>query len=248
MDDSTGLKDKPIEIDAGIKLSLAILLAITSCFCHSGADLIGFALYLLAITILLQGGPGFVLKNLLSYGVIILFPYCFGILLSLLISRLYSPYFFEVNLPGAFLKMLKLFFVWYIGNLYFFTTSLESIVNVLNKAFSPLNAIGIPAAKYLNMVLFIVNELTRSVSQFKQNILEQARNIFKSGRRGFKPKAIDLSNILVAFIANSLERTDEIQEQIELNRADTGQYTLRISKNEILAILSSIIFMVFFCV
>ncbi len=242
LDYSADLKNKHIEIDAGIKLSLAILLAIASSFCNNGLELIYLSIYLLVVTIFLKSDLGFVLKNLLSYGLVILFPYFLGLLLSLLISKLYSASFYNVSLGAAILKMIKLFFIWYIGNLYFFTTSFEPIVNMLSKVFSPLDLLGIPVTKYLNMVMVIVNELNRSVSQFKQDILEQARYIYKNKELGFKTKAEGLSDILAAFIANSLQRTDEIQEQVELSRVNACQYTLRISKNEIVAICSSTIF------
>lgn len=94
--------------------------------------------------------------------------------------------------------------------------------------------------------MFIVNELTRSVSQFKQDIFEQARHIFKNKNLGIKTKSHELSNIIAAFIANSLQRTDEIQKQVELNPATNYQYTLKISKNETAAILSFIIFLILF--
>lgn len=244
---SADLKHKYIEIDAGIKAALAILLAIASSFCSNGLDLAYFAVYLLVITIFLKSDLRFILKNLLSYGIIIVFPYSFGLLLALLIGKLFpgAGHFSNVNLDATLLKMIKIFFIWYIGNLYFFTTSIESIMDMLNKALHPLNSIGIPMAKYLNMVMFILNELTRSVGQFKGEIFEQAVHIFKNKQLGVKTKAIELSHILVAFIVNSLQRTDDIQEQVELAQASNNQYTLKITKNEILAILSFIIFYYF---
>lgn len=245
---SADLKYKNMEIDPGIKAALAILLAIASSFCKNGLDLAYFAVYLLVITVFLKSDLRFILKNLLSYGIIILFPYCFGILLSLLVGKLFpgSGYFNNVGLDAILLKMIKIFFIWYIGNLYFFTTSIESIMDMLKKVFHPLDSIGIPIAKYLNMVMFIINELSRSVGQFKSEIFEQARHIFKNKQLGVKAKAMELSNILVAFIANSLQHTDEIQEQVALTRAN-NRYALRISKNEIVAILSFIIFLLLFC-
>lgn len=245
MEYSAELKDKNIEIDAGIKAVLAILLIIAASICNNGLDLAYFTLYLLVITVFLKSDFRFILKNLFSYGIIILFPYCFGLLLSLLMNKLWHGSVYNFNLDAVLLKMIKIFFIWYIGNLYFFTTSFESITEMLNKVFRPLNSIGIPIAKYLNMVLFIINELTRSVGQFKNEIFEQARDIFKNKQLGAKTKAIELSHILVAFIANSLQRTDEIQEQVALTPVSNNQYALKISKNEIAAILSFIIFYYF---
>ncbi len=245
---SADLKGENIEIDAGIKACLAILLAIAASFCNNGLDLINFTLYLVFITVFIKSDLRFILKNLISYGVIFVFPYLCGILLSLLMSKLFPApaYFNNFVFEAAFLKMVKIFFVWYICSLYFFTTSFVAIMDMLNKAFFPLNSLGIPVGKYLNMTMFIVNELNKSVTQFKQDVLEQARNIFKNNDLGVKTKSKELSNILVTFIANSLQRTDEIQKQVELTRVNDYQYRLRISKNEIIAILSFIVFQWFF--
>ena len=241
------IKDKNIEIDAGIKLILAILLAIVSSFCNNGLDLVYFTSYLVAITILLRSDLRFILKNMVSYGVIFVFPYLFGLLLSLALSKLFPGLAFNnIIFETTLFKMIKIFFIWYIGSLYFFTTAFESIMDMFNKVLSPLNSLGIPVAKYLNMIMFIVNELTRSVGQFKQDILEQTRHIFKNKHLGVKTKSQELSNILVSFIANSLQRTDEIQTQVELTNINDCKYTLRISKNEIVAMLSFIGFLLLF--
>ncbi|MDD3363729.1 MAG: CbiQ family ECF transporter T component [Syntrophomonas sp.] len=245
---SADLKDKNIGIDAGIKLSLAILLAVASSFCNNRLDLVYFTLYLVVITILLKSELLFILKNLASYGIIFVFPYLCGLLLSLALSKLFAGaiYLNNFNFEATLFKMVKIFFIWYIGSLYFFTTPFISIVDMLNKIFFPLNSLGIPVTKHLNMIMCIMDELTKSVIQFKQDILEQSRHIFKNNHLGVKTKSKELSNILVAFIANSLQRTDEIQKKIELNHVNNYLYTLRISKNEIVAILSFMIFLMFF--
>jgi len=242
------LKGENTEIDAGIKTMLAILLGFATSLCTSRLDLVYFSLYLVVITFLLGSDLRFILKNLISYGVIIVFPYLCGLLLSLLINHLFSGPAYSGDLEATFFKMVKLFFIWYIGSLYFFTTPIQPITEMLNKVLSPLNLLGIPVAKHLNMARVVVNELTRSVSQFKQDILEKARQIFKSDELGIKSKLKELSNILVAFIANSLQHTDEIQEQVELTRVMEYHYGFRISKNEILAMLSFVILLLLFLV
>ncbi|MFA7078658.1 MAG: hypothetical protein WC147_09670 [Syntrophomonas sp.] len=245
---SADLKGNNIEIDAGIKTCLAILLGVVSSFCNNGLDLVYFTLYLVVITVLLKSNLKFILKNLASYGIIFVFPYLCGLLLSLLMSKLFpgAAYLNNFNIEATLFKMVKLFFIWYIGSLYFFTTPFTAIVDMLNKVFFSLNSLGVPVAKHLNMVMCIVDELTKSVGQFKQDIMEQARRIFKNKHLGVKTKSKELSNILVNFIANSLQRTDEIQNQVELADVSDCQYTLTISKNEILAILSFVIFLMFF--
>lgn len=245
---SISLKADNIEIDAGIKLILAVLLAIAVPFCADRLDLLYFASFLLIITFFLKSDFRFILKNLAAYGVIFIFPYFCGLLLSLLMSGPFSgsAYFDNCSFEATFMKMVKIFFIWYIGSLYFFTTPFEAIAKMLNKVFRPLNALGIPVSRYLQMIMFIVNELTSSVSQFKQDIWEQARHIIKNKHLGIKSKFQELSNILAAFIADSLQRTDEIQEQVELTRVNDHPYTLKVSKNEALAVLGCIAFLWFF--
>lgn len=240
---SAELNNKDTEIDAGIKLMLAIVLAFASAFCPNGLELVYFSAFLLAVTVFLKSDLRFIVKNLFSFGIIILVPYTFGILLSLGLNRLYPGTFYSIDLHRALLKMTRIFFIWYIGNLYFFTTSLESIMDMLDKVFSPLNRAGIPVSRYLKMIMFIVNELSRMVGQFKGDVFEQAAYIFRNRQLGLKIKLKELSNILVHHIADSLQRTDEIQAQVELNSVNKSQYTLRISKTEIAAILGCVIFL-----
>lgn len=240
---SAELNNKDTEIDAGIKLILAILLAAASAFCKNELELVYFSVFLLAVTVFLKSDLRFIVKNLFSFGIIILVPYVFGILLSLGLNRLYPGPFYSIDLHAALLKMARIFFIWYIGNLYFFTTSLVLIMDMFDKVFSPLNRAGIPVSRYLNMIMFIVNELSRTVGQFKGDIFEQAAHIFKNRQLGLKIKLKELSNILVHYIADSLQQTDEIQAQAELKNINKCQYTLRISKTEIAAILGCVIFL-----
>lgn len=104
--------------------------------------------------------------------------------------------------------------------MYFFTTPLEEILVMLNTVLSPLNERG-PILKYLNMMMCILNELTESISQFKMDILEKARQIFKN------------------------QQLDEIQKRVENMQIDTYIYKMRISRNENLAILSFILLILF---
>jgi len=233
-------KGENIQLDAGIKTILAILLGLATALCTSTLELVYFALYLVIITFLLGSDLRFIYKNLLSYGVIIVFPYLCGLGLSLLINYLVAAPAYSGHFTATFFKLIKIFFIWYIGSLYFFTTPIRPITEMLNKVLSPLNALGIPVVKHLNMARVVVNELNCSVSRFKEEIMGQARQNFKNEQLGIKAKLQGLSHILAVFITNSLQQTDQIQEQVELTRIGS-QYGFRFAKNEILAILSFII-------
>jgi len=232
-----------VKLDAGIKTVLAILLCAAASFCTSRVDFLYFSAYLLLITFLLGSNLRFVLKNLAAYGVIIVFPYLCGLLLSLLINRLFSGPVYAGDFEAAILRMTRIFFIWYISSLYFFTTPIQPLTEMLNKVLSPLNSLGVPVAKHLNMARVIVKELNRSAARFKQDMLEQTRQIFQNNRRGIKAKFSALSSILVAFIANSLQQTDEIQKQVEMTGQTDCRYGFRFTQNELLAIASFIVFL-----
>ena len=89
-------------------------------------------------------------------------------------------------------------------------------------------------------------EAMRRAGALVARILEQVRQVFKNNDLGFKSKLKELSNILAAFIANSLQHTDEIQTRLELSSENDYHYKFKIAKNEILAVLSFIVFLLLF--
>lgn len=247
LENSVDIKTKNMELDVGIKGALAVLLMVASAFCQGYLDFIIFSLYLLIVTILLRSNLRFVLKNLISYGVIFILPYFLGLFLSILVSMI-MPAASSINhlqVTETLIRMGKVFFIWYIGSLYFFTTPFEEILIMLNTVLYPLNAKGIPILKYLNMMMCIMNELTESISRFKMDILEKVRQVFKDKQIGFKVKLNCLANILVSFIANSLQKTEAIEKQVETLQINAYIYKMRISRNESLAILSFILLLLF---
>lgn len=241
---SADLKAKYIQFDAGLKAVLLILLAGVSFLCETKLDYAVLFGYLGIMTAFFRSGPRFILKNLLGYSIIFVFPYLFGLALAVTLSKIFPGL---SGLHGfswyqALLKMVKIFILWYIGSLYFFTTPLESVLGMMQKVLSPLNSLGIPVRKYLTMLLCIINVLINSVDGFRKDILEQVRQLFNHSQISAKTKVRGLADILVGFLANSLQKTDEIQKQFELTRLDQASYTLRISKNEIAAFFSLVIF------
>lgn len=241
--EGAGLNNKNAGLDEGIKLFLAILLAAASVLCNKALDLVYFSVFLLFITVFIKSDLRFILKNACSFGIIILIPYFFGILLSLALNRLYAGPVHNIDVNFTLLKMAKIFFIWYIGNLYFYTSSLEVVLDMFDKVFSPLKKMGIPVSRYLNMVIFILNELSKTLGQFKGDIFEKAGQVVRNRQMGIITRLKELSNIIVNHIANSLQRTGEVQEQLELCCVNDRRYALHISRNEIVAIAISIIFL-----
>jgi energy-coupling factor transport system permease protein len=230
------------EIDAGLKAILAIVLVIAALVCVKQVSLLVIFLYTVIATVLLGSNFRFLFKNMVSYAIIIMFPYLFGLLLSMFFGFIFSnPFASEILLKEALLRMVKIFFVWYIGSLYIFSTPLESILGMLKKVLQPLNSLGIPISKHMNIIMCIVFELNESVNEFKNNSLAQARNAIKDKSLCLKTKIKEISNILVCFIANSLHRTEHIQELVAQTNVNDLKYNFRFSRSEILASFSIII-------
>ena len=229
------------EIDAGLKACLAILLAVTAINCENRLSLLLIFLYMVLTTVLMGSNLRFLYKNALSYGIIILFPYFCGIILSAFLGRLFSADTYAAGAGLSFaetlLRVVKIFFIWYIGSMYIYSTPLPAFLGILRKVFSPLNNIGLPVNRYLVMLKCILNELNESVADFKNNSLEQARGIFRN-KTSLKIKVGEIANIIVFFIANSLHRTEHIQELVAQTDISDIKYSLKVAKNEVWAALS----------
>jgi energy-coupling factor transporter transmembrane protein EcfT len=233
------------EIDAGLKACMAILLTALALSCEEQLSLLLIFFYTVLATIFLGSNLRFLFKNVVSYGIIFMFPYFFGLFLAAFMGILFSnnSAVAGFGLAETLLRVVKIFFVWYIGSLYIYSTPLPSVLGMLKTVFSPLNSIGIPVNKYLVVIKCVVTELNESVGEFKSNALEQARSIFRKSTC-FKIKIRELADIIVFFIANSLHRTEHIQELVANTDLNDLTYSFKVTKNEIVAILSLIILLV----
>jgi energy-coupling factor transporter transmembrane protein EcfT len=227
------------EMDAGLKACLAILLAVIAINCENRLSLLLIFLYMVLATILMGSNLRFLYKNALSYGIIILFPYFCGLLLSAFLGLLFSTNTYVTGLSFAetLLRVVKIFFIWYIGSMYIYSTPLPAVLGMLKKAVSPLHNIGVPVNRYLVMLKCILNELNESVADFKSNSLEQARIIFRK-KASLKTKTGELAEIIVFFIVNSLHRTEHIQNLVAKTDINDLTYSLKVARNEVWAVLS----------
>jgi energy-coupling factor transport system permease protein len=231
------------EIDAGLKALLAIVLVTVALFCEKQLSLLVIFLYTVMATVLLGSNFKFLFKNIVSYAIIFMFPYLFGLMLSMFFSFIFSnnPSVSDFLFKEALLRMVKIFFIWYIGSLYICSTPLESILGMLKKVLQPLNRLGVPISKHLNIIMCIVTELNESVNEFKDNALAKVREIIRDKSLSFTTKIKEISNILVCFIANSLQRTQHIQELVAQTNVNDLKYKFRFTRNEILASFSLVI-------
>lgn len=250
MERHAGLLTRPkVEMDAGLKGLVALILAIAASRSSNGWELLCFALYLLIITILLRNDLGFIKKNLASFGLVFVLPYSLGLLLSLLATRFFpgAVYTPHISVEVTFFKMAKLFFIWYIGSLYFFTTPFPEIAMVLNRLLRPLNSIGVPVTKHLNMVNFTVDQLAQSIDRFQADTMEAARKLFKDHDCSIKTRLGALADLVVGLIVDSLQTREQVQDEFEQSAVPAGRYQMRILKNDVVALLSLIIFLGVFC-
>lgn len=231
------------ELDAGLKAGIAIILTVVALVCENQFSLLIIFLYLGSVTFLLGSNFQFLLKNVVSYGLIILLPYFFGFSLSLLLGYLFSntSYVPDLVFKETLWRIIRIFMVWYIGSLYIYSTPLKSMLGMFKKVFSPLNRIGVPVSKYLTFIVCIIIQLTESVSGFKNNSVEQARTIFRNKSMCLQTRIKEISNLLVEFIADSLHKTGEIQTLMEQTNLDNFTYSIIVSKKEKLAIFSFIV-------
>jgi len=219
------------------------MLALVALVCDQQVSLSLVFLYLVFATVMLGSNFRFLLKNMVSYGLIFLMPYFFGLLLSMLVNSLFSNGHVPADLvlKETLLRMVRLFFVWYIGSLYICSTPLPSILGMLKHVLSPLKHWGVPVSTALTLIMCIVLQLTASVSEFKNTTVEQARNIFQDKSTCFKTKLKVLANLLVFFIVNSLQKTEEIQTLVDQTNLDDFTYRFKVARNELLVIASFII-------
>jgi len=235
------------QMDAGVKICIAILLSITPFLCEKQMS-IGFILiYIFIITVFSGIHVQVFFRNLVSYIIMILVPYLFGYLLSMLFAFLFSNALFISNnsFEKIVFKFLQLFLLFHIGSLYFYTTPIESVMGMLNKIFSPLKLLGVPISEYINTVMCIVIELPNTINQFGNVLLQQVYLIVKNNSYSFKTNIKQISDVLVSLIVKSFQKTERIEKLIEEGDANhLYLYRFKFSKNDAIAILSLAVFFI----
>ena len=227
-----------VEIDPGIKGIAALVLMVLAMIINNGWNMAVLATYLLIITVVLIDDYRFVVKSLASYAIIFIVPYLIGWLLSRLFSLIMpgGAALTGIALGTAGVKLIKLFFLWYIGSLYFTTTPFVSIAGMLERLFKPINRLGVPVTRYLHVVAGIVEQLTHTVDRFMGDVFARVRHIFSDDQIGMRHKFNELADVLATFIADSLQQTDQVYS----NSPPTvlQSYRLKMARNEILTVLS----------
>lgn len=237
---------KSYELDGLIKfIQAGVLMAIPFLF-FKPMSLVLLTVYLLIVTFILRMNRRTIAMSAFSYCIVFLFPYLFGLLMNSLL------YFFSGNDIFAFqqspyeifLRLFRLFIIWYVSILYFHTTDTKTVIGMFDKLLSPLKLIGVPVADYLKVIMCIVLELTEMGSEVKRSLAESMHSVIGESRRKFKVNINGVSQIIVSLIVNSFDKLDRIESFIEKAEPDDlYHYRFKLSVSDGLSIFSFFLFM-----
>ena len=237
-----GISDVPItKIDGFIKLLLAVILICLVFFFKRDISLITVSVFLVFLTLLSKIKPRTLLLGAFSYVIIVIIPYLFGFW----IDSLFSLSSEQIVFHEAFLRLFRLFIIWYVSILYFHTTPTETVVGLLDKLLTPLKLVGIPVQDFLKVIMCIIIELRETGTDAKKSLGESMHSVIGNGTRRFRINLNAISQIIVSLIINSFIKIDRIQSFVEKTKPEElYNYSFKLSKNDGVAIVSTLLFTV----
>lgn len=231
---------RPADMDGLVKLLIAIMLAVTAFFLDQPVSLLLLSACLLISAVVLRIKWRTLFLSTVSYVVIVLVPFLFGYLISELLYLFTGNELFAFQQSGydVFLRIFRLFVIWFVSILYFHTTPLKTIIGLLDKFLFPLKKAGVPTEDFLKIVMCVVLDLKQKGAELKENFMENARAVMGGDQATLKAKMKGVSRIIVSSLVNSFEKIDDIQQSIEnLQADDLYGYKLKISLKEIVALV-----------
>ena len=241
---NTTKNDGPMDIDGMIKFFIATMLAITSFLLDKPISLGILSVYLLIATLVTRIKFRTLLLSAASYFIIVLIPFLFGYLMSELLYLFTHNELFAYNQRGyeVFLRVFRLFVIWYVSILCFHTTPLNTVIGLLDKLLFPLKLLGVPTEDFLKIVMCIVLDLKGKGAEIKNSFMKNARSVIGGNKTKLKTKITGISHIIVSLLVNSFEKINEIQSSIEnLNTDELYDYKFKISIRDIVVALSFIL-------
>lgn len=230
-----------MEMDGLLKFILAIGLSSMPFFLHMQASLVLLSLYLIFVTLVSKIKPRTLLISGTSYCIIVVLPYFFGLLMNGLFYTFSHNEMFAYHQGPyeIFLRLFRLFVIWYVSILYFHTTPMKTVIGLLDKLFTPLKSVGVPVADYLKVVMCIVLELKETGSEVTKSLGESMRSVMGGARGKFKINVKGISQIIVSLIVNSFEKLDKIESFVEqVKPEDLYSYRFKLSKSDAIAVMS----------
>ena len=234
-------------LDGFIKFILAAALAVIPFLLENQISLGILSIYLLIATLILRIRFKTLMLSAASYCVIVLFPFLFGIGLNWLIYSMTGNQLFAFSQSSydIFLRMFRLFIIWYVSILYFHTTPLKTVIGLLDKLLAPLKLIGVPVQDYLKVVMCIIIQLKGSGAEIKKNFLENARSTVGATKRKFRINFKGITQVIVSLLVNSFEKLDKIQDFVEKTDCDElYNYQFRVTLKDAAAV-GSIVFLTY---
>ncbi len=231
------------DLDGLIKLLLVIAIATVPFYLHKPTSYAVFLAYLLLVTLISRIRSRTLLFSGVSYAIIVLIPYLFGVLVNGLL------YFFTKNeafmwqgSQEVFLRLFRLFIIWYVSILYFHTTLIETILGLLDKLLSPLKLIKLPVQDYLKIIMLVVTDLKGTGEEIRARFVDQARSASGRNKSNLRQKINAISQTIVRSLVDSFQKIDKVEGQLADSRAEAiFNYRLRLAMPEALTVISVVL-------
>lgn len=228
------------DIDGFIKFIQAIVLASMPFLLLKPMSIGLLSVYLLIVTFFSGIKSRSLIMSAMSYCIVFLFPYLFGLLTNTLLYYFSGSDAFSYHQSSyeIFLRLFRLFIIWYVSILYFHTTEMKTVIGLLDKLLTPLKLVGVPVSDYLKVVMCIVLELTEMGSEVKKSLGESMRTAIGGSKWKFKINMKGISQIIVSLIVNSFEKLDKIESFVAKSAADDlYHYRFKLSINDVISVL-----------
>ena len=209
-------KAECFRMDGLIKLILAILLMVMPFWFRSSLSFGLLSAYLILVAWIFKINLRTLMISGASFGIIVLIPYFFGLMMNAVFFHFsQNPMFAFQGFGAVFLRLFKLFVIWYISILYFHTTPMRTFIGMLDKFFLPLKKLGLPVQDYLKVIMCIVAQLKDTGSEVKKSLGDKMRTVVGEGKRKFKINVKGISQVIVNLIVDSFDKIDKIQEYVD---------------------------------
>ncbi len=210
------------DLDGFIKFLLVLIIATLPFHFEKQTSYGIFLAYLVVVTLASGIRYRTLLFSAASYGIIVLIPYLFGILMN---AGLYyltrsEAFILQQGYQEMILRLFRLFIIWYASILYFHTTPMETILGLLDRLLFPLKLMKLPVQDYLKVVGCIVLELKGKGEETKASFLGNARNVVGGKASQLRSKIRGLSQIIVAVLVDSFQKLDEVENTIAQAKAE----------------------------
>jgi len=232
------------KMDSGVKLFFAFILSIIPFLCENQISFIIISAYLIFITIFSGMKVRTVLTSFTAYFIIVVFPFLFGFLISLLFYQISGNAMFTYyqQISDTAIRMFQLFLLWYIGCIYFNTTPMKSFIGLFDKILTPFKRFGVPVEDHLKVIMCVIKVLTQIGPEVKRSFTESMSSMSDNKKWWSRINIKGISGIIVNFIVNSFKRMDAIEKYVkEVNAADLYNYRLKVSRLDIVASVSFVI-------